>query len=610
MIESNIGQAFPLESLGSDIARNDFNYQSILNGLVEWDKTDLDYVTIRLTKESAPYYMDYTIPSRTSIFKCGNRTSQITGRVNSLKFSVSSILSISVYGGEYVFSGESVQSTTIPGDSVILRLTDLINGNGAWKPYYIPTMQTWSQYTKYRKGNYFQYGTAWYVVNNNFTASTATPVSGGTSDYSKFYRTFALNTVYQKYDLVYYSGSIYEFTGTSELVTIYPDSYSKFDAIAPVWAVGEYSSGDYVTYTDGNGNPNMFFCVSSVAPMADATPDVDTVHWKPGIAKEIPNIPLINSTVVIRWDANIDSSYFIMRNMSAVASASDTNMEMSVSIKTAANPSIYNRTVDVLDTSNFVMWPDDKSIIWGPATASTPTATVEDNDIAPITKRQNYSASMVFRHADPSTSTVNFVNYDGPDLDQGLCIYLPIEVSTGESEYSVPEDGFTYEFYFRIWPLQKYMSANSRTRDHIVNKAQIYVYSANSENDISNDGCGYPIAKFSMARMTSFYVFAENITIPDKPVIYRATFIYSKNENQWMCLDYYQLPDHVFVGPVGFIDPQNPSSSQGNSTTAATLPDPSFIGYETCAFPTFVDPFSNPDLTPYRDDGTFYSRII
>ena len=44
---TNVGYAFPLEKLGSDLARNDFNYQSILRGLIEWDRTNDDIVNYK-----------------------------------------------------------------------------------------------------------------------------------------------------------------------------------------------------------------------------------------------------------------------------------------------------------------------------------------------------------------------------------------------------------------------------------------------------------------------------------------------------------------------------------------------------------------------------------
>ena len=78
---TNIGAAFPLEKLGSDIARNEFNYQSILNGLIAWDKSTDDTVTIRLTKDTDPYYEDYTIPTKSAVFDLNSLECNVTGSV-------------------------------------------------------------------------------------------------------------------------------------------------------------------------------------------------------------------------------------------------------------------------------------------------------------------------------------------------------------------------------------------------------------------------------------------------------------------------------------------------------------------------------------------------
>ena len=231
-----------------------------------------------------------------------------------------------------------------------------------------------------------------------------------------------------------------------------------------------------------------------------------------------------------------------------------------------------------------------------------------------MNNRQAYSAVMVFDHTRQDIAkTVNFINYDGPDLDKGLCIYLPVEVNVGDGGVALPEDGFTYEFYFRIWPRASYNG--STTRDHIINKSQIYVFNALSDDGIPDDSCSSPVAKFSMGRMTNFYMFGENISIPDKPVHYRATFIYNATDKKWHTLDYYQLPDHLFVGPVGFIDPQNPSNLDINNDALGNInPNAQFIGYETAGFPMFQDPFSNSDLSPYQtttdeDLDSFENRI-
>ena len=108
-----------------------------------------------------------------------------------------------------------------------------------------------------------------------------------------------------------------------------------------------------------------------------------------------------------------------------------------------------------------------------------------------------------------------------------------------------------------------------------------------------------PLAKFSMARVTNFYVYDENIGVPNRPVMYRATFVYAKGEEvsdgQWKLFDYYQLPDHVFIGPVGFVDPTNKGIMDD------TRPGNEYKGYETAGFPMFADPFEKTSLTPVQE---------
>jgi hypothetical protein len=311
-------------------------------------------------------------------------------------------------------------------------------------------------------------------------------------------------------------------------------------------------------------------------------------------------MPPFNKSTVGRWRATVDAVGFVLRNVSDIKniSTSETNISMRSSLKTRDPDSIYQKSVEIFPTTNYAFWPDDKTALWNSFEVIPPT-----DEARLISERQNYSTVMVFEHTNAKVAkTVNYINYDGPDLDQGLCIYLPVEVPIAEQCIAHPEDGFTYEFFFRIWPDVNYTQAS--TRDHIVNKSQIYVYSAPTLSDIKDNKCGNPIAKFSMARLTNFYVFGENIAIPDKPVVCRATFIYSQIERKWITLDYYQLPDHVFLGPIGFVDPQSPANLDLNNSVLGEInPNATNIGYETGAFPLFQDPFSNPDLTPYRVSG-------
>jgi len=518
---ANIGQAFPLEHLASDIARNNYNYQSILNGLVTWNNTDQEEVVIRISTDVDPFFHDYVIPSKKSICNVNNNEGTIFSEIIDVgSFAESSRINSVLYGGSFVNVPPWTPDPDDLGDLVTFRMTVIDNGGTVWRIYYIPHVETWVSGRDYRYGN---------LVRD--------PLD---------------------------SNNLYRLVGNITNSTFHPQLDPTFQLASP----------------------------------SEADPQV------------ISNIGTFDGSTICKFRLTTDVDGFILKNEGTSSSNSNVNIIMKISAKHQELPSIYQKTVDVLKTSNFSNWPDNLSPIWSSNNIVFPT-----NVAIPIKRRQDYSAVMTLDHSDQARcKTVNFVNYDGPDLDQGLCVYLPVEVNT-ELGIAKPEDGFTYEFYFRIWPTASL--TDSVTRDHIVNKSQIYVYSSPNKDSVIFDYLeqNEPIAKFSMARMTNFYMFGENVSIPDKPVIYRATFIFSESQNKWITLDYYQLPDHIFMGPVGFVDPQNPGNIDVNNDVIGEInPNAKFVGYDTAAFPTFVDVFSNPNLTPYRvNENTldeFSNRII
>lgn len=526
MSNTNIGQAFPLESLASDIARNSYNYQSILNGLIEWDRSTEDTVTIRLSKDSSPFFQDYVIPSKKAGLSVTNQGVIKSENIAVNGFANSSQINMVLYGGSSVNTPPWEPDQNDLGDSVTFRIKVLNNGNTTWKLYFIPHVEIFDDMTDWDNnvGRELRYG-----------------------------------------NLVRYSGVLYRLVNN---VTIVATQYPNINPAFTLASIGE----------------------------DDPQP--------------ISEFSTFENSSICKYRLKVDVDGFIVKNVGLNPSSSEVDIEINISTKAQELPSLYQKSVDVLSSSNYALWPENKSRVWFNTNPISPT-----NVALPITRRQPYSASMYFNHADQATSkTVNYVNYDGPDLDQGLCVYLPVEVPVGLGT-AIPEDGFTYEFYFRIWP--NHTLTNAVTRDHIVNKSHIYVYSSPDMDSIYFDDLDQnePIAKFSMARMTNFYMFGENVTIPDVPVIYRATFIFSKLKNKWICLDYYQLPDHIFMGPVGFIHPQNPGSLDINNDVIGEInPNAKFIGYETGAFPTFSDIFSNPNLSPYMvndsNNNEFINRII
>lgn len=675
----NVGYAFPLEKLGADIARNDYNYQSILNGLIAWNSTTQDDVTIRLTKDTDPYFQDYTIPSKKVIFNNTPFQCQVSGVIQQNSFSVDCGLAVSVFGGTRVFYnsifdastdvntttdtitlsdvqnlsvGDIVKFTTLsgstlpagilatecyvvsnisvndisldyitggavditavgvgnvvitaknavdapaidpadPGDIVTIRTTVQNNGGCAWTLYYGAQIDEWVANQDYYYGNLVLYSGVIYFTQFDIFNSTVNP-SLDHANYIPYVSDWEATVSYAIDSLVSYGGSIYQVIGDTTLTQSVPSvSNPAYTLYASAWIENApYNKGNLVAYN------NITYIAINAQQNSVATPDVNTIDWMMAFPFPVPMTRPITSSVNFRWYATTDASTFWLKNVTANTSSSDaTSIYLNASLQYKQAPSIYSRSVELFATSNYTYWPESDNSMWQLGVTYGPT-----NPDIPVTSRQNYSATMVFNHANPSVAkTINFINYDGPDLDQGLCIYLPVEVAINENEVVYPEDGFTFEFFIRIWPTALY--TNAVTRDHIINKSQVYVYSASDLDSIPRNNCSTPIAKFSMARTTNFYMFGENVTIPDKPVCYRATFVYSAAQQRWITFDYYQLPDHVFMGPVGWIDPQNPSNLDINSTVGTNNPNPNFVGYETAGFPLFQDPFSNADLTPFK----------
>ena len=695
----NPGYAFPLEKLGSDLARNQFNYESILNGLVAWNNTTEDEVIIRLTMGTDPYYWDYRIPSKKSLLNSSSFECSVDGQIEENNFATDCRIINTLYGGsrdilQSVFdaptgvddgtdtitfddltgwangdvlqfqktdatdvlptplqegvlyqivniSGNDAQiqtndtipvlinltsqgsgiintvkkefnptpSTTDPGDLATLRMTVESSGGCDWSVNYIELVNDWTVGADYRWGNLVTYddggGVRLYRAVFDIENAEVSDTPDTSINWEPWVVDFVLNDPYEQGQKVAFNGAIYTVINGITNASQYPDDdTTNFELYAAAWVSSiTYNDGAFVAYE------YLPYIAKTQILGSPTGPDMND-DWLFAVAEPVPASAPFNTSVVFKWQLTVDVAGFILRCLGPLEeSQPDTNISFRLSARNIEAASIYQRSVESFPTSNFSFWPNDLNQVWEEGIAYGPT----DTGIG-VNNRQAYSAVMVFDHTRQDIAkTVNFINYDGPDLDKGLCIYLPVEVNVGDGGVALPEDGFTYEFYFRIWPRASYNG--STTRDHIINKSQIYVFNALSAEDVTSDTCSSPVAKFSMGRMTNFYMFGENVSIPDKPVHYRATFIFNATEKRWHTLDYYQLPDHLFVGPVGFIDPQNPSNLDINNDVIGNVnPNAQFIGYETAGFPMFQDPFSNSDLSPFQttseeDLDDFESRI-
>lgn len=597
-MSQSFSNAFPIESIGREIARNNYNYEAIFNALMEWNYSDKDYLTVRLTKNSAPYFHTWTIPTKKAQAKTASIS--LVTPVASNAFDLD---------GEYGMVA-ATDVTEEGKDDVVIRINVVNNGGTRWRAFIDTFVFDGAdeaekyKYAIYRKPE--TEGYSLYIVDEpkDDTTTPATPASSTPliSEYSSG------NTL--KHHFVIYEGSVYAVTQGGQLA---PDALgtSKAVYVGSVWESGHsYNKGDLVVREIGESTGNYHIFVNLAddnTNLSDPADYIGTVtdgsysdySGEDQLWKEIVLLPISNvfsTSSVIRMKPDNDFMGVVLQNADDSYAETNVNIGIEGNSKYKTPDSTYARRVGVFNTANYTMFPYSTADVWMEGMAC-----MYDPNI-PITKRQDYSASMVFDHSREDVTTVNYINYDGPDLDQGLCIYLPVhgQSENGEGE-NTPEDGYTFDFFFRIWPTPAYNGQS--TNDLIINKAQIYVYSVDNADEAKSGTCTLnPLAKFSMARLTNFYVYDENIGVPNRPVMYRATFVYAKGEEgedgQWKLFDYYQLPDHVFIGPVGFVDP---TDTTGEGVTYDSRPGNTYKGYETAGFPMFADPFEKTSLTPVQE---------
>lgn len=550
----NIRDINPLEHITSDLAKAQFNYQSILNGLVAWNVSDSDVVTVRLDTDSG--FVDYTFPTKKSY--SNTSTLMAAGSTAYLGcFDVDNRLRLSVTGSY----------DPLNTDSVTLRLTVSDNAGYSWELFEDIVIHDAS--TGVPGSFYVDSGKVYIVMNGGVPQLQVKPWVASAS--------FAVGTV------TTVGSRVFLLVGVNDSTS--PLGSSSWMEIGSV--LNDLPEGDSVEhgklylYTDNGGNSAIYIYRGSTTVKTSAGPVPGEYDDSTGLSENpwygpvaVKPVAKVGKSTVLHHEPSTDLRGFIARcNTSGIG---DGRLEVMANVALKAAPAEPHKGLKIFDTANFTLWPDTNSPVW----QDGHTYSYDDD---------NHTAKMVFHHADPDTRVTNIVNYDGPDLDRGLCIYLPVTdrvTDNGGNQVDVkPKDGAIIEFMFRIWPRTE---LNGReTADLIVNKAQIYVYTVGSPSTLAD---GKIIAKFSMARVTNFYVWAENVAIPNRPVFYKAKFIYSASHDEWKTYDYYQIPDHVFLAPKGFVDP----------SLRLYADDGFYPGLETAGFPLMQDPFGGMDMTRIR----------
>ena len=593
----------PLEHLSADIAISQKNYESILNGLVRWDSSKEDTITIRLSTRTEPYIVDYPIHTKYYYDKT-------YGGATSLPFIASSSLA---------YDAKTVVAAAID-DNLTIRVNVVDVGDTVWSLFGLATVfdefdetptGEWNTYNIVKRTtSKYEYSGAGFIlrmyddVTHKFVlyrtkraiqegATFTTGVEGNIEEYVGVCSSavpvpppmLCLATSRNKVYCKKVSGTQISGVPISAANSGYFEYCNVFEPNERNYVKGQlvYCSGDFfIANADNPANP----------PVVITTGDKCTYYneqWTRVLPLPLLDRVLSGSGVIRVMKLKNDIEGLVLRNTGKTESSEKTSLSIIANVTTQACPTSQPTGLNIFPTSNYVNWPQSSSAKWAPGKgyATIPTKSAYE--------LQSYSSVMVFNHYDTENFKYkNIVNYDGPDLDQGLCIMLPVTVRDGAVDHE-PADGTMIEFLFNIWPNHDYDSR--ATNDLIINKSQIYVYSIPNYDDYLSTSKPVkpivPLAKFSMARVTNFYVFSENVGVPDRPVCYKARFIYSALERTWKTYDYYQLPDHVFFSPRGYVDPS----------------DEAAYGVETAGFPLYQNPFSDYDLSAIHVDENYRNQI-
>ena len=599
-------EANPLGHVTGDLAISQFNYESILNGLVEWDSSHSDKVTIRLATNADPYFVDYTFGTKYAMHT-NDGNNAITSFLDPGCFAYNERTKFAaMYDKENPDSiSVRISVNTSPETQCELYADCALYDNTATDPDRPDKYLTDLVFRhSYAEGLYFKT-----AVNNSGRTDIATfktliSVQADTDmavgsncvpyivDFSD--STYSYVSVIANAQLVRFNGSVYSADG--DIAPGYDPDNPKSGYIKFCDVYSSSNSYKYGTLVEFRGTTYIYVAdLESSVPPAEFDTDsgylyFNTDHWLPVVFKDVYRKA---NPGVVRYELKTDTVGFVVKNIGTAQTAENSDISIRATVKIPGGVSAQAKGVDIFKTSNYVQYPTDKSTRWMPNGTYGPT----DTSIG-VYGLQNYTAVMVFNHADPETRKLNIINYNGPDLDQGLAIFLPVEVLDGTGQMVAPKDGSMFEFLFNIWPTP---SLNGQeVNDLIINKAHIYVYNLTDYTDFDwtsrqfSKADTWPIAKFSMARLTNFHVFGENIAVDDKPVVYKARFIFAASENAWKLFDYYQFPDHVFMSPDGFVDP----AARGENRV------------ETGGFPLFQNPFSGSDLSPVQVSSDYFSHIV
>lgn len=642
----NLLDVNPLERITGDVAISQFNYESIMNALVQWDNSRNDSITVRLATRTDPYFVDYVL--HTKYYYDKNY-----GVINS---------AVLLQPNGFAYKNRIKMPSSIE-DAVTLRINAVDSGDTTWKLYedvvvydevirpadegidpdtyeHLSNVDYVKRPTKLshsydKAGLYIRLydnvtnGFVLYKTLERLTLDAPTDgtivgtangklqvskIVGGVTTTVDFAEIVCKNTTQKRpdsnFNFFYYSynvdapndGTVYVQKMGATLLTqhAFTQESSGYEMFCGMYHPDrQYRQGDivycsgefYVSLTDSPALPPVVLSAATPTSLGG----FDAYETQPSLWARVLLIPfndrVITGSGIIRTIVDTDIQGYVLRNIGKTESGEKTSISIVGTISIPAESSEQAKGVNILQTSNYANWPESMTAKW-----SEGTSYVTDANLSAFSK-QDYSAVLVLKHHgdDEHYCYKNIINYDGPDVDQGLCVLLPVTIYDENNMTYDPADGSMLEFLFNIWPNHKY--DGRAANDLIINKSQIYVYSVPDYSEYKTNGFNVhtvePIAKFSMARLVNFYMFSENVGVPDRPVCYKARFIYSKAEHRWKTYDYYQFPDHIFLSPHGFVDPS----------------DPKAYSVQTAGFPLYQNPFSNYDLSAIHVDSEYRNQL-
>ena len=403
-----------IEEITSDIAKAMANYEAILNGLVTWNTTDNQNVTVRLMTDSDPFFVDYTFPSRSASTKTAIR-----------------MLSPDVRGGGFD-ALNALEMPAVMSDTVTLRFSEVSYPAAQWSLYenamaYKEDGEASVDYPEHVFVNvkglnssdpdaYVKVlttvavpsGTAFALGVNCCKAVATWTASQDTSYWKKGMLALASGGgTLGAYALTGIAGNISPAYDTENWTRV-ADVLDAMQANTTVRKNGAYLFSE--SGADDYSDASIYVYLGEDTAKQGSTPNPKSnkQYWM-GPYTLIP-VKTFGSSTIYRSHPTTDICGYILQSK---GSAYPVEVNVLPGQAIAGGDSEPGKGLGVFNTCNYVSWPSSNTPVW--------------HSGRKYGYGDGYTAEMVFHHSSADVKMTNIINYDGPDLDRGLAIYLPAE---------------------------------------------------------------------------------------------------------------------------------------------------------------------------------------